>query len=97
MLRLHGSFVKTVICPAGNVVLNIFRNYIPIMRSTYYMVIIATLPPEFNIIAQGIHCDGPLKSTYYNRQRRPKCMDARLVRPYIVSYSICLKGNNLLR
>lgn len=52
----------------GYVVLNIFRNHIPIMRSTYYMVMIATLPPELNVIAPGIHCDGPLKSAYHNRQ-----------------------------
>lgn len=69
----------------GYVVLNIFRNYIPIMCATYYMVMIATLPPEFNVIAPGIHCDGPLKSTYHNRQCRPECRDARLVRPIVVS------------
>ena len=48
---LRVSFIITIICPSGYIVFDIFGDFVAVMVAAYYMVMIAALPIEFDIIA----------------------------------------------
>ena len=64
--------IITIICPLGYIVFDIFGDFVAVMVAAYYMVMIAALPIEFDIIAT---CESSDSRFYcHDNRRQPRAM-----------------------
>ena len=64
--------IITIICPLGYIVFDIFGDFVAVMVAAYYMVMIAVLPIEFDIIAT---CESSDSRFYcHDNRRQPRTM-----------------------
>lgn len=83
-ISISGSLIETIRAPFGNIVSDIFFYHVAVASIPYNMVMIATLPSEIYIVSASIKTYRPFNSSYYDRQCRALCRDARFVRPRCV-------------
>lgn len=101
---LRVSFIITIICPLGYIVFDIFGDFVAVMVAAYYMVMIAALPIEFDIIAT---CESSDSRFYcHDNRRQPRAMmrnqrrvatcgdrqSGQLVQPPMIMRAICIRG-----